>query len=55
MECLSFYQNEDGGFGHALEDDVWNPASIPIGTWKATEIIAKIGGVSHDHPVVWES
>ena len=52
MQALSCYQNADGGFGHALEDDVWNPASIPIGTWKATEIIARIGGVNRNHPVV---
>ena len=25
--ALSFYQNDDGGFGHALEADNWNPAS----------------------------
>lgn len=24
LEALSAYQNEDGGFGHALEADAWN-------------------------------
>lgn len=52
MEKLAFYQNEDGGFGHALEADVWNPNSIPIGTWKATEILAEIGSVDSKHPIV---
>lgn len=30
LEALSAYQNEDGGFGHALEADAWNPHSTPI-------------------------
>lgn len=38
QELLQF-QNEDGGFGHALEPDLWNPNSSPIQTWVATEII----------------
>lgn len=25
--ALSHYQNDDGGFGHALEADAWNPNS----------------------------
>lgn len=52
LECLSFYQNKDGGFGHALEADVWNPNSFPIGTWRAAEIIAELGGVSAKHPMI---
>lgn len=30
--ALRNYQNPDGGFGHALEADNWNPASNPIAT-----------------------
>lgn len=29
---LQKFQNEDGGFGHALESDNWNPNSNPIAT-----------------------
>ena len=31
MELRKF-QNEDGGFGHGLEADNWNPNSNPIAT-----------------------
>lgn len=30
LTTLAAYQNEDGGFGHALEPDSWNPNSSPI-------------------------
>ena len=43
LTSLAAYQNEDGGFGHALEPDCWNPDSSPIQTWVAAEIIQKIG------------
>jgi len=42
LNCLSVYQNEDGGFGHALEADSWNPSSSPLQTWVATEIIKEL-------------
>lgn len=29
LTALAPYQNEDGGFGHALEPDSWNPNSTP--------------------------
>ena len=32
LAVLSFYQNKDGGFGHALEADSWNPNSSPVQT-----------------------
>ena len=35
LTALAVYQNEDGGFGHALEPDSWNPNSAPIQTWAA--------------------
>lgn len=52
LEALSFYQNKDGGFGHAIEPDFWNPNSTPIGTWRATVHLASIGGVEKNHPMV---
>lgn len=42
LKFLSAYQNEDGGFGHALEPDCWNPHSSPVQTWTATQIIKEI-------------
>lgn len=42
INALSYYQNDDGGFGYALEADAWNPNSSPIQTWTATEILREI-------------
>lgn len=36
--ALSWYQNEDGGFGHALDADNWNPDSNPYQTCAAIRI-----------------
>lgn len=52
VKALSHYQNEDGGFGHALEADAWNPYSSPIQTWAATEILREIDFTDNAHPVV---
>ncbi|HRX58560.1 MAG TPA: hypothetical protein P5075_07265 [Eubacteriales bacterium] len=43
LDALSQYQNGDGGFGHALEADAWNPVSTPVQTWTATEIVRETG------------
>jgi len=42
VNALSAYQNEDGGFGHALEPDCWNPNSSPIQIQFAMEILREI-------------
>lgn len=52
INILSYYQNEDGGFGHALEADSWNPNSSPIQTWTATEIIREIHFEDKNHPLI---
>lgn len=52
LTALSFYQNEDGGFGHALEPDSWNPNSAPVQTIIAVEILQEIGFYKKDHPIV---
>ncbi|MBQ9947052.1 MAG: hypothetical protein IJO91_01565 [Oscillospiraceae bacterium] len=52
LSALSFYQNEDGGFGHGLEPDYLNPNSSPIQTWQATEIILETGVKDSSHPVI---
>ena len=43
MDILSYYQNEDGGFGHAIEPDCWNNNSTAIGTWKAISVLREVG------------
>lgn len=52
LNCLTAYQNEDGGFGHALEADSWNPNSAPIQVFHATEILREIGWSDHEHPMI---
>lgn len=52
LRALSFYQNEDGGFGSGLEADLLNPNSTPIATWAATDILNEIGLCDKNHPIV---
>lgn len=52
LNALAFYQNEDGGFGHALEPDCWNPHSSPIQTWYAASILRQIGMEDGAHPLI---
>ena len=52
LEILATYQNEDGGFGHGLEPDCWNPNSSPIQTWVATEIIKEVKLNDSEHPII---
>lgn len=49
-DALLAYQNEDGGFGHALEPDNWNPASTPIATWTAIKYMLQVGFTDMTHP-----
>lgn len=52
MNVLSYYQNEDGGFGHAVEADCWNPNSIPLHSNAAGNIIREIDYEDAKHPVI---
>lgn len=52
LSALSVYQNADGGFGHALEADCFNPNSSPIQTWAATEILREIDFTDKEHPII---
>ncbi len=49
---LSLYRNEDGGFGHALEPDSWNPNSSPYTTLNAMNILKSIGFLDLNHPLL---
>jgi hypothetical protein len=48
---LRKYQNPDGGFGHGLEPDFWNPASSATQSWFACHII-RDHGIDPFHPMV---
>ncbi|GKU30521.1 hypothetical protein [Clostridium folliculivorans] len=50
--ALTAYQNDDGGFGNALEPDCWNPNSSPVQTWVATKIIKEINLEDKNHPII---
>ncbi|MCL2445405.1 MAG: hypothetical protein FWD06_01370 [Oscillospiraceae bacterium] len=52
LTALAVYQNEDGGFGHALELDNWNPNTTPIATWVACELLHEIGFDDASHPIM---
>ncbi len=51
IDELAQYQNEDGGFGHGLEPDCWNPDSSPIQSWAAMSIIKMIE-LKSNHSIV---
>ena len=51
VSALSYYQNEDGGFGNALEPDNWNPASTPYTTLYAINLLREIGMTDTSHPL----
>jgi hypothetical protein len=48
VDALRGYQNDDGGFGQALEPDVRCPASLPIFVETAFAALATAGAVDHD-------
>jgi hypothetical protein len=47
-DALRGYQNDDGGFGHALEPDKRCPASLPIDVETAFQALATAGAADHD-------
>lgn len=51
LKALSVYQNEDGGFGNALEADSWNPNSSPYTTSIAVRLLNEIGFNNRNHPI----
>ena len=52
ITALSAYQNPDGGFGWGVEADNFNPNSLPMGVWKATEYLRGIGGIEPEHSII---
>ncbi len=53
LAALVAYQNEDGGFGSALEADAWNPESSPIQTSTAAAVLEEINFDEKAHPLVF--
>ncbi|KNY28688.1 hypothetical protein [Pseudobacteroides cellulosolvens] len=52
LKALATYQNADGGFGHAIEADSWNPNSSPISTTTAIEILREIRFIDINHSII---
>lgn len=55
IDALSFFQNEDGGFGSGLEPDCWNTESSPYTTLVAAGILRQTGAADEmgpDHPML---
>ncbi|MBQ8598244.1 MAG: hypothetical protein IJ029_07825, partial [Lachnospiraceae bacterium] len=52
LKVLSYYQNEDGGCGHAIEADCWNPNSTPLHSGGAGDIIREIDFEDGNHPFI---
>jgi len=52
LSALAFYQNEDGGFGNALEPDSWNPNSTPYTTQVVINLLESIHFTDANHPII---
>ncbi len=52
LSALSYYQNDDGGFGNALEPDSWNPNSSPYTTLNAINKLKNINFTDTSHPIM---
>ena len=48
VDALRPYQNDDGGFGHALEPDIRCPASLPIYVETAFQVMDVAGSVDEE-------
>jgi len=42
LSCLKAFQNPDGGFGHGIEPDFWNPYSTPMASWAGAKILREV-------------
>ena len=52
IDELSKFQNADGGFGHALEPDFFNPNSSPIATNDAIITLSRVNALDRDSDIV---
>lgn len=52
IDELSKFQNTDGGFGHGLEPDFFNPNSSPIATNDAIITLSRVNALDRDSDIV---
>jgi hypothetical protein len=52
IDELSKFQNADGGFGHGLEPDFFNPNSSPIATNDAIITLSRVNALDRDSAIV---
>ncbi|MBE6715527.1 MAG: hypothetical protein E7573_01250 [Ruminococcaceae bacterium] len=52
IDELAEFQNTDGGFGHALEPDFFNPDSSPIATNDAIITLSRVNALDRDSEMV---
>ncbi len=52
LSALAAYQNADGGFGHALDCDNWNPNSAPYNASVAAAILTELRLFDSEHEMV---
>lgn len=50
-DALLFYQNDDGGFGHGVDMDNWNPNSVPYNCLFVLEQLRMVGFEDMSHSV----
>lgn len=51
VNALMYYQNEDGGFGNAVDPDNWNVNSLPMATLFTINILNDIEFYDMQHPI----
>ncbi|MDP6823465.1 MAG: hypothetical protein QF554_09260 [Dehalococcoidia bacterium] len=51
IDALAEFQNDDGGFGHGIEPDIWMPESSPLATTVALQHISALS-LPAEHPLV---
>lgn len=51
LSALSYYQNDDGGFGKAIEPDNWNTESTPYAVDFAIKLLRQIDFYETNHPI----
>lgn len=51
LRAIAVYQNADGGFGHAIEPDSWNPNSTPYNAQHAIRLMSGINFFDLSHPL----
>lgn len=51
ITALLYYQNNDGGFGNAIDPDNWNPNSTPYNAQIVIKILRQIEFIDVTHPI----